>query len=153
MWYLWRVSGRILWWSKVTNCLKSETTSSSMEEEHQCSRSGEEPQTQELDGEDQQLQHQCQQPGAEEKLVLQFMDSMDNYLSLFDAVSSTLRQVNAKPFWYKKFTFLLYPFLILFFFVHSVVDPLPWQPKTLIRPWYVFLVTIFNLLTGMVWLS
>ncbi|KAG4393709.1 hypothetical protein AAZX31_03G130300 [Glycine max] len=63
-----------------------------MEEEHQCSRSGEEPQTQELDGEDQQLQHQCQQPGAEEKLVLQFMDSMDNYLSLFDVVSSTLRQ-------------------------------------------------------------
>lgn len=69
-----------------------------MEEEHQCSRSGEEPQTQELDGEDQQLQHQCQVPRAEEKFVLQFMDSMDNYLSLFDAVSSTLRQVNAKPF-------------------------------------------------------
>eukprot|EP00256_Glycine_max_P049489 XP_006604407.2 coiled-coil domain-containing protein 115 isoform X3 [Glycine max] len=38
------------------------------------------------------LQHQCQVPRAEEKFVLQFMDSMDNYLSLFDAVSSTLRQ-------------------------------------------------------------
>ncbi|KAG4927999.1 hypothetical protein JHK85_054485 [Glycine max] len=63
-----------------------------MEEEHQCSGSGEEPQTQEPDGEDQQLQHQCQVPRAEEKFVLQFMDSMDNYLSLFDAVSSTLRQ-------------------------------------------------------------
>ncbi|TKY62504.1 Coiled-coil domain-containing protein 115 [Spatholobus suberectus] len=63
-----------------------------MEEEHQYSGSGEEPQTQEPDGEDQQLQHRCQLPGAEEKLVLQFMDSMHNYLSLFDAVSSTLRQ-------------------------------------------------------------
>lgn len=63
-----------------------------MEEEHQYSETSEEPETQEPDGEDQQLQHRCQLPGAEEKLVLQFMDSVDNYLSFFDAVSSTLRQ-------------------------------------------------------------
>ncbi|KAK7352517.1 hypothetical protein VNO80_17939 [Phaseolus coccineus] len=63
-----------------------------MEEEHQYSESSEELQTQKPDGEDQQLQHQYQLPGAEEKLVLQFMDSMHNYLSLFDTVSSTLRQ-------------------------------------------------------------
>ncbi|XP_027914016.1 coiled-coil domain-containing protein 115-like isoform X2 [Vigna unguiculata] len=63
-----------------------------MEEEHQYSESSEELQTQKPDGEDQQLQHQYQLPGAEEKLVLQFMDSVDNYLSLFDTVSSTLRQ-------------------------------------------------------------
>ncbi|XP_068482319.1 uncharacterized protein [Phaseolus vulgaris] len=63
-----------------------------MEEEHQYSESSEELQTQKPDGEDQQLQHQYKLPGAEEKLVLQFMDSMHNYLSLFDTVSSTLRQ-------------------------------------------------------------
>ncbi|KAK7378300.1 hypothetical protein VNO80_03739 [Phaseolus coccineus] len=63
-----------------------------MEEEHQYSESSEELQTQKPDGEDQQLQHQYQLPGAEEKLVLQFMDSVHNYLSLFDTVSSTLRQ-------------------------------------------------------------
>ncbi|XP_017438614.1 uncharacterized protein LOC108344680 isoform X2 [Vigna angularis] len=63
-----------------------------MEEEHQYSESSEELQTQKPDGEDQQLQHQYQLPGAEEKLVLQFMDSVHNYLSLFDKVSSTLRQ-------------------------------------------------------------
>ncbi|XP_020226836.1 coiled-coil domain-containing protein 115 isoform X2 [Cajanus cajan] len=50
------------------------------------------PPARELDGEDQKLQHHCQLPGAEEKLVLQFMDSMHNYLSLFDEVSSALRQ-------------------------------------------------------------
>ncbi|RDX79067.1 hypothetical protein CR513_40556, partial [Mucuna pruriens] len=66
--------------------------SSSMEEEHQYSGSGEEQHTQEPDREDQQLQHGCQLPGAEDKLVLQFMDSLHNYLSLFDEVSSTLRQ-------------------------------------------------------------
>ncbi|XP_014494774.1 coiled-coil domain-containing protein 115-like isoform X1 [Vigna radiata var. radiata] len=63
-----------------------------MEEEHQYSESSEELQTQKPDGEDQQLQHRYQIPGAEEKLVLQFMDSVHNYLSLFDTVSSTLRQ-------------------------------------------------------------
>ncbi|WVZ09116.1 hypothetical protein V8G54_013646 [Vigna mungo] len=63
-----------------------------MEEEHQYSESSEELQTQKPDGEDQQLQHRYQIPGAEEKLVLQFMDSLHNYLSLFDTVSSTLRQ-------------------------------------------------------------
>ncbi|XP_029129334.1 coiled-coil domain-containing protein 115 isoform X3 [Cajanus cajan] len=63
-----------------------------MEEEYQYSGSGEELQARELDGEDQKLQHHCQLPGAEEKLVLQFMDSMHNYLSLFDEVSSALRQ-------------------------------------------------------------
>jgi len=73
-----------------------------MEEEHQYSESSEELQTQKPDGEDQQLQHQYKLPGAEEKLVLQFMDSMHNYLSLFDTVSSTLRQVKAKPIHYKK---------------------------------------------------
>lgn len=63
-----------------------------MEEEYQYSGSGEELQARELDAEDQKLQHHCQLPGAEEKLVLQFMDSMHNYLSLFDEVSSALRQ-------------------------------------------------------------
>ncbi|BAT85381.1 hypothetical protein LR48_Vigan03g226000 [Vigna angularis] len=63
-----------------------------MEEEHQYSESSEELQTQKPDGENQQLQHRYQIPGAEEKLVLQFMDSVHNYLSLFDTVSSTLRQ-------------------------------------------------------------
>ncbi|XP_020213638.1 coiled-coil domain-containing protein 115 isoform X2 [Cajanus cajan] len=63
-----------------------------MEEEQQYSGSGEESQSRELDGEDQKLQHHYQLPGAEEKLVLQFMDSMHNYLSLFDEVSSALRQ-------------------------------------------------------------
>ncbi|XP_022641478.1 coiled-coil domain-containing protein 115 isoform X2 [Vigna radiata var. radiata] len=63
-----------------------------MEEEHQYSESSEELQTQKPDEEDQQLQHGYQIPGAEEKLVLQFMDSVHNYLSLFDTVSSTLRQ-------------------------------------------------------------
>ncbi|KAL2320899.1 hypothetical protein Fmac_029868 [Flemingia macrophylla] len=63
-----------------------------MEEERQYSESGEESQIQELDEEDQKLQHQCQLPGAEEKLVLQFMDSMHSYLSLFDELSSALRQ-------------------------------------------------------------
>ncbi|CAJ1907092.1 unnamed protein product [Sphenostylis stenocarpa] len=63
-----------------------------MEEENQYSESSEKPQTQEPDGGDHQLQHQYQLPGAEEKLVLQFMDSMHNYLSLLDRVSSTLRQ-------------------------------------------------------------
>ncbi|WVZ07452.1 hypothetical protein V8G54_020798 [Vigna mungo] len=63
-----------------------------MEEEHQYSESSEELQTQKPDEEDQQLQHRYLIPGAEEKLVLQFMDSVHNYLSLFDTVSSTLRQ-------------------------------------------------------------
>ncbi|XP_027925339.1 coiled-coil domain-containing protein 115-like isoform X2 [Vigna unguiculata] len=63
-----------------------------MEEEHQYSESSEELQTQKSDGEDQQLQHEYQLPGAEEKLVLQFMDSVHNYLSLFDTLSSKLRQ-------------------------------------------------------------
>lgn len=65
-----------------------------------------EPQTQQLDlvekeeeeeEQPQQLQkHRRQprlQPGAEEKLVLQFMDSTHNYLSLFHHLSNTLRQV------------------------------------------------------------
>ncbi|XP_028769020.1 coiled-coil domain-containing protein 115 [Neltuma alba] len=39
-----------------------------------------------------QLRRPRLHPGVEEKLVLQFMDSMHNYLSLFDALSSTLRQ-------------------------------------------------------------
>ncbi|XP_054794370.1 uncharacterized protein LOC129317137 isoform X2 [Prosopis cineraria] len=39
-----------------------------------------------------QLRRPRLQPGVEEKLVLQFMDSMHNYLALFDALSSTLRQ-------------------------------------------------------------
>jgi len=84
-----------------------------MEEEHQYSESSEELQTQKRDGEDQQLQHQYQLPGAEEKLVLQFMDSVHNYLSLFDTVSSTLRQVKAKPIQYKKLvaSFDMYNFL------------------------------------------
>lgn len=58
---------------------------------------GEERQKQQaevVEAEDQQqLQHRHQLV-AEDKLVLQFMDSVDNYLSLFDALSSTLRQVN-----------------------------------------------------------
>ncbi|RDX99924.1 hypothetical protein CR513_16968, partial [Mucuna pruriens] len=57
-------------------------------QKHQCSGNGEEPQTQEPDGEDyQQVQHRQQQ-----LLVLQFIDSMHNYLSLFHALSSTLQQ-------------------------------------------------------------
>lgn len=49
----------------------------------------------EAEGDDQKLQQRQLrlQPGTEEKLVLQFMDSMNNYLTLFDALSSTLRQV------------------------------------------------------------
>ncbi|KAI9115582.1 hypothetical protein K1719_013251 [Acacia pycnantha] len=39
-----------------------------------------------------QLRQPRLHPGMEEKFVLQFMDSMHNYLSLFDALSSTLRQ-------------------------------------------------------------
>ncbi|XP_061372846.1 uncharacterized protein LOC133315267 [Gastrolobium bilobum] len=72
-----------------------------MEEEY-CCVNGDEPQKQEpeiVEGEeDQQLQqHRRQlqlrlQPGADDKLVLQFMDSSHNYLSLVDAFSSSLRQ-------------------------------------------------------------
>jgi len=85
-----------------------------MEEEHQYSESSEELQTQKSDGEDQQLQHEYQLPGAEEKLVLQFMDSMHNYLSLFDTLSSKLRQVKEKPIQYKKLvaSFDMYDFLV-----------------------------------------
>lgn len=85
-----------------------------MEEEHQYSESSEELQTQKPDEEDQQLQHGYQIPGAEEKLVLQFMDSVHNYLSLFDTVSSTLRQVKVKRIQYKKWMTSLdmYKFLV-----------------------------------------
>ncbi|KAJ1427407.1 putative coiled-coil domain-containing protein [Sesbania bispinosa] len=68
------------------------------EEQHlESSVNGSEPQKQQPEvvegGEDQQqLQHRRLQPGAEEKLALQFMDSAHNYLSLFDALSSTLSQ-------------------------------------------------------------
>lgn len=49
----------------------------------------------EVDEAEQQLQLRRPrlQPGVEEKLALQFLDSMHNYLTLFDALSSTLRQV------------------------------------------------------------
>ncbi|KAF7843616.1 coiled-coil domain-containing protein 115 isoform X1 [Senna tora] len=55
-----------------------------------------------LDEEEQQLQQRGLplHPGAEEKLALQFLDSMHSYLTLFDALSSTLRQV----FYKQRFT-------------------------------------------------
>ena len=33
------------------------------------------------------------QQGSEEENVVQFLDSLDSYLTLFDSLSSTLRQV------------------------------------------------------------
>ena len=70
-----------------------------MEEEYQhqtmTSVNDEEPQKlqseEEEEEEDQQLQ-----PVAEDELALQFMDSVHNYLSLFDALSSTLGQVKSE---------------------------------------------------------
>lgn len=34
-----------------------------------------------------------EQRGSEEENVVQFLDSLDSYLTLFDSLSSTLRQV------------------------------------------------------------
>ena len=75
-----------------------------MEQETQIAASGcaEEPQEQQpeaVEEEEVQLvkrgrQPRLQlQPGAEEKLVLQFMGSLHSYLSLSHSLSSTLRQV------------------------------------------------------------
>lgn len=66
-----------------------------MDEIEEQSREDSRKQQLEADGAEQQLQLRRPrlQPGAEEKLVLQFLDSMHSYLTLFDALSSTLRQV------------------------------------------------------------
>ncbi|KAI4305734.1 hypothetical protein L6164_029082 [Bauhinia variegata] len=71
-----------------------------MEEENQIQSIGNDEENQkqqkELEREEEQSLQQLRslrlQPGEEEKLVLQFLDSMDNYLTLIHALSSTLRQ-------------------------------------------------------------
>lgn len=39
------------------------------------------------------VEEQQGQRGSEEENVVQFLDSLDSYLTLFDSLSSTLRQV------------------------------------------------------------
>ncbi|XP_027355970.1 coiled-coil domain-containing protein 115 isoform X2 [Abrus precatorius] len=59
-------------------------------EDHQYCVNGEEPQIQEPEKEDEEKLEPEREDA--EKLVLQFMDSMHNYLALCDAFSCTLRQ-------------------------------------------------------------